>query len=93
MKYKNFRKIVYPISILIILLIIFTFIMSVVYSRYEYIEAYDEGVSLLESGNYNEAFDQFKRIPNFENYHNVSELLNKYNICPRCGSILEEGCK
>ena len=45
MKYKNFRKIVYPISILIILLIIFTFIMSVVYSRYEYIEAYDEGVS------------------------------------------------
>ena len=67
------------------------FFCSAVHMRNEYTRIYDEGVYLLETGNYKGAIECFNDIPNYTDYRDVSELLEKYefSICPNCGSLLE----
>lgn len=67
------------------------FCSSAVYVRNEYIEIYNEGVSLLEEGDYINALNRFSDIPNYIDYRDIRELLEEHQIdvCPRCGLILE----
>ena len=53
-------------------------------------DTYNKSLQLFEQGKYTEGFNKLREIPNYENYSGVSELLEKYNICPTCGSILSE---
>ena len=70
------------------------FILSIGYAfhmRGAYRKVYDNGVSLLEDGKYTEAVDCFSGIPDYMDYRDVSELLNKYgvSVCPHCGTLLD----
>lgn len=73
--------------IIIILFFIIYFVGSAVYYRDKYSKIYDEGVILLESGNYEEAVEKFNEIPNCEAYKDVGELLEIERICSECGAI------
>lgn len=81
------------ITIIICSIVVFSvlFCSSAVYVRNEYIEIYNEGVSLLEEGNYIDALNRFSDIPNYIDYRDIRELLEEYQIdvCPQCGFILE----
>ena len=47
---------------------------------------YDEGVALVERGDYAAAIDRFKDIPNYENYRDVLKILEEVEgSCPLCG--------
>lgn len=80
-------------TIIIILIIIFiiSFFASAFYTRNKYIQIYNEGVSLLYEGNHIKAIERFKDIPRYEDYRNISELLDEYYYqhCPYCGNIME----
>lgn len=84
---KKFRIII-SLTIIIFLIVFFS---SAFYTREKYIKIYDEGVSLLDAGNYKEAIECFNDIPNYTNYRDISKLLEKhgFSICPYCGSLLE----
>ena len=80
---------IFCMSIVIIFLILFSF---AVYKRNKYnTEIYNEGVYLLQEGNYTEAIETFSNIPNYIRYKDIPELLNEYQIpvCPNCGLPLE----
>lgn len=84
---KKFRII---ISLMIIVFLV-VFFSSAFYTRDKYIKIYNEGVSLLETGNYKEAIECFDDIPSYTDYRDISKLLKKhgFSICPHCGSLLE----
>lgn len=46
---------------------------------------------MLENGDYTKAINCFNRIPNYIDYQDISELLDKYDVpvCPHCGALLE----
>ena len=81
------------IVVIICSIVVFSvlFCSSAVYTRNEYIKIYNEGVSLLEKGNYTDALNRFSDIPNYIDYRDIRELLEEHQIdvCPRCGLILE----
>lgn len=81
----------YITSIIIGLTLTLTFIFAL-HMRFNYEEAYNEGVSLLESGDYMGAIECFNDIPDYIEYEDISELLKKYkvdNVCPYCGHVIE----
>ena len=85
----NKRFNIFCMSVAIIFLILFSF---AVYKRNKYnTEIYNEGVYLLQEGNYTEAIETFSNIPNYIRYKDIPELLNEYQIpvCPNCGLPLE----
>ena len=85
----NKRFNIFCMSVTIIFLILFSF---AVYKRNKYnTEIYNEGVYLLQEGNYTEAIETFSNIPNYIQYKDIPELLNEYQIpvCPNCGLPLE----
>ena len=72
------------------LLFIITFSYAF-YMRGKYAKIYDNGISLLEDGKYEEAVDCFSGIPNYIDYQDISELLNTYevSVCSHCGALLK----
>lgn len=74
-----------------VILFLIVFFSSAIYTRNKYTEIYNEGVYLLQEGRYTKAIDCFHNIPNYIQYKDISELLNKYKIpvCPNCGLPLE----
>lgn len=79
----------------IVLLLVMISTMIVLYAidtKNSYIEIYNNGVSLLEYGKFDEAVDTFSEIPEYIDYKDIRELLDKYgidNVCPECGHVLE----
>ena len=79
----------------IVLLLVMISTMIVLYAidtKNSYIEIYNNGVSLLEYGKFDEAVDTFSEIPEYIDYKDIRESLDKYgidNVCPECGHVLE----
>lgn len=79
------------ITYLIAIILIAVLITWAGYTRGKYKKIYNTGVSLLETGKYDEAAKCFSDIPNYTKYRDVSQLLDEYGIsvCPHCGSLLD----
>lgn len=73
-------------TISIILLI--GFIKLIIDVRNQNMYLYNQGVTYLNTGEYKEAMKYFKEIQDYQNYMDVSDLLQKYNICPECGQVI-----
>ena len=83
------KKITYLLNLFIIILLVFIISISI-FLRIKYQQIYNEGVSLLNEGNYEAAIERFNDIPNYENYYNTRELLQDYcQFCPNCGKMIK----
>ena len=90
-EYKNNYGLKYLIlTFVICIILIIAMLCQAIHLRHKYQQIYNEGVILLESGNYEEAVEKFNEIPDCEDYRDVAELLNIKQICSRCGNVLED---
>lgn len=79
-------------SMAIIMTTIIITCIFALHKRDKYEEAYNEGVSLLKQGNYDEAIEYFSEIPDYIEYKDTSDLLEVYDVdtvCPYCGHVLK----
>lgn len=93
MKKATSSKFTWFLAIGIELVLIFLIIQLAIFSveiKQTCRDTYNKSLQLFEQGKYTEGFNKLKEIPNYENYDGVDELLEKYNICPTCGSIRSE---
>ena len=86
MKYAT--KIIFGIFTFVIMV---AFVSFTIYKRNEYTVIYNEGIYLLEQGKLTDAIECFEDIPDYINYRDMPEVLDRYNIpvCPHCGYPLE----
>ena len=68
------------ILFLIAFVIVFIATLFVLEIKQYYSNIYDEGVALLEAGDYEAAVERFEDIPRYTHYRDVYELLINYQI-------------
>lgn len=74
-------------TILVLIFLIIQIAIFAVETKQTCRDTYNKSLQLFEQGKYTEGFNKLQEMPNYENYDGVDELLEKYNICPYCGSI------
>ena len=77
---------------------IVVFCTYAVHEKNRLLVIYNEGVGLLEAGEYEAGIDRLEEIPNWIHYRDAQELITRYQtvlkyqydeICPYCGRVLK----
>ena len=81
--------------VVVYVLLIAGFLAAIIFSaiaiKDNYNKIYNEGLSLLESGETDSAIECFHQIPNYINYKDIRKLIVEYDIdtiCPNCGESI-----